>query len=75
VDTAKENPGYVLSISVGDCEDLGLKVEHKPVEGNPSHCELRLPSGATKSQIALIRERFLEVALLLRVDGDQVFGG
>jgi hypothetical protein len=70
--TAKENPGYVLRVSVRACESLRLKVKHKPVKGNPAHCELELAQGTTKPQIAAIRENFLRSAALLRVENDQV---
>jgi hypothetical protein len=71
-DTVKTLPGYVLSITVGQCMALGLTVVHRPIEGNPAHCELLLPPGATtKTEVARIRAKFLTEAVLLLVERER----
>ncbi len=66
-DVVKEDPGFLIRISVGDCRSIGLSVRYEPEPDNPSHCVLLLPEETkTKPAIATIRNEFLKKAVLLR---------
>ena len=68
-DTAQQDPGHLLRISVKDCREIGLGVCYDPEEGNPSHTVLVVPSeNRHRTGIAKIREQFLGRAKLLRVE-------
>ncbi len=69
-EAAKELP-YLLTFTVGQCKALNINVRycphvdpHHPLY-NLAHCLLVLPPRmSTRAEIAKVRERFLEVAVL-----------
>jgi len=74
-DAAKGLP-YLLTITVSQCRDLGLDVRYCPHLDpddpfyNLAHCLLILPPNMGKRDIAEVRQRFLNVAVLRRTQTD-----
>jgi hypothetical protein len=66
-EVVKEDPGFFIRISVGDCRSIGLSVRYEPEPDNPSHCVLLLPEEKkSKPAIAKTRNEFLKKAVLFR---------
>ena len=69
----RENPGFYIRITVGDCRSLGLTVRYEPEQDNPTHCVLILSEEKqSKPAIAGIRNEFLKKAALFRVENGTV---
>lgn len=61
---------YVAVLRAGDLRDAGIRVEPRPVEGNPGHCEIvDLTYANRKSDSSLGLMRKLAKELHLRVEG------
>ncbi len=73
-DVVKEDPGFLIRISVAHCRSIGLSVRYEPEPDNPAHCVLILPyDKKSKHEIAKIRNDFLNQAVFFKVEDGRLY--